>query len=159
MPQSMQEAPVQIVIAEDNAADVVLVREALKAHRIACTIHVCRDGEQALTFLEKADSEPSDNRIDLLVLDLHLPKYDGEAVLKKLRSTMHYAETPVIVMTALDAAAPELKRAAEIASVCFPKPSTLDEFLHLGAIVRTLLENRSVPSTPMAFDSGVEGDS
>src|SRR5580704_4308580 len=109
----MQIEPFQIVIAEDNAADVVLVREALKAHRIDCTIHVLRDGEQALAFLDMADSERSDKRIDLLLLDLNLPKRDGEEVLKKLRSTRHYAETPVIVMTSMDESAPEMKNVTE----------------------------------------------
>jgi DNA-binding response OmpR family regulator len=140
----MQQPPFQIVIAEDNAADVVLVREALKEHRIDCTIRVIPDGEQAVTFLEDADREPNDARIDLVVLDLNLPKCDGAEVLKKLRSTRHYAETPVIVMTAMDADAPEVKRVNGIASVCFPKPSNLDEFLTLGTIIRGLLENKSV---------------
>jgi DNA-binding response OmpR family regulator len=139
----------QIVIAEDNSADVMLVRQALKEHGIDCMIHVVQDGEQALSFLEEADSELSDKRIDLLVLDLNLPKRDGEEVLKKLRSTRHFAETPVIVMTAMDADAPEMKRVTEIASVCFPKPSNLDEFLNLGAIVRGLLENHSVRIQPI----------
>jgi DNA-binding response OmpR family regulator len=139
----MQIEPFQIVIAEDNAADVVLVREALKAHRIDCTIHVLRDGEQALAFLDMADSERSDKRIDLLLLDLNLPKRDGEEEHKKLRSTRHYAETPVIVMTSMDESAPEMKNVTEIASVCFPKPSTLDEFLYLGEIVRRLLNKEA----------------
>jgi DNA-binding response OmpR family regulator len=152
----MQESPFQIVIAEDNAADVVLVREALKAHRIDCTIHVLRDGEEALAFLDMADSERSEKRIDLLLLDLNLPKRDGEEVLKKLRSTRHYAETPVIVMTSMDAAAPEMKNVIEIASVCFPKPSTLDEFLNLGEIVRELL-NKESHTRPMKPSGDAEG--
>ena len=144
----MQEAPFKIVIAEDNSADVMLVRQALKEHRIDCTVHVLSDGEQALSFLDKVDSESNGKCMDLLVLDLHLPKYDGQEVLKKLRSIRRYAETPVIVMTALDASAPEMRRVTEMASACFPKPSTLDEFLRLGALVRALLENRSAHTHP-----------
>jgi CheY-like chemotaxis protein len=86
--------------------------------------------------------------MDLLALDLNLPKHGGEEILQKLRSTQHLADTPVILMTAFHAAAPELKRVAEIASACFPKPSTLDEFLRLGSVVRGLLEGRAGRTAP-----------
>jgi CheY-like chemotaxis protein len=157
MPQNMQELPFEIVIAEDNSADVMLVQQPLKAHKIDCTVHVLRDGEQALTFLEKADNEPGLRRMDLLLLDLHLPKCAGEEVLKKLRATARNADAPVIIMTSMHAEAPELQRAAEIASVCFPKPSTLDGFLNLGAIVRRLLEEKSVETRAMKSGRDPEG--
>jgi CheY-like chemotaxis protein len=140
MLQNMQKVPFQILIAEGNPADVMLVREALKEHRIDCTIQALRDGEQALTFLEQAASELGDRRIDLLVPDLHLPRNDGQEVLKKLRSTRRYAKTPVIVMTATDA-----------------KPSTLDGFLNLWAIVRGLLEDKSVETQAMKSGRDSEG--
>ena len=89
----------EILIAEDNPADVALVREALKIHDINCVLHVLRDGEQALALLDSLDRDPKTPRVDLLILDMHLPKHDGEDVLKRLRSTEHYAQTPVIVMT------------------------------------------------------------
>ncbi len=44
--------PFEILIAEDNPADVGLVREALKMRDINCVLHVLRDGEQALTLLD-----------------------------------------------------------------------------------------------------------
>jgi CheY-like chemotaxis protein len=147
MPQDIEKIQFPIVIAEDNAGDVMVVRQALKEHRIDCTIRVLSNGEEALMFLDEADGESGDRRMDLLVLDLNLPGYDRETVLRRLRSMRRYAETPVIVMTALDADAPEIKRATEIASACFPKPFTLDECLQLGAIVRGLLQDRSVIQT------------
>jgi CheY-like chemotaxis protein len=153
----LQQAPFQIVIAEDNSADVMLVRQAIREHRIDCTIRVLHDGDQALTFLEEADNEPSDRRIDLLVLDLNLPKCDGQEVLEKLRSTKCYAETPVILMTAMDTASPGMKRTTEIASDCFPKPSTLDEFLNLGVIIRGLLETNRARSEGVNSSGEAEG--
>ena len=88
--------PFEILIAEDNPADVALVREALKLHGLDCVLRVLRDGEQALALLDSLDRDPKVPRVDLLILDMHLPKYDGEEILKRLRSTGHYAQLPVI---------------------------------------------------------------
>src|SRR6185369_18088842 len=91
--------PFEILIAEDNPADVALVREALALQNVDCVLHVLRDGEAALSLLDRLDNDPNQPPVDLLILDMHLPKYDGEEVLNRLRSTRHYAQTPVIVMT------------------------------------------------------------
>jgi CheY-like chemotaxis protein len=137
----------EILIAEDNPADVALVREALKIHNIACVLHVLPDGEQALTMLDSLDRNPKRPRVDLLILDMHLPKYNGEDVLKRLRSSEHYAQTPVIVMAAYSAGWAE-KKATEDAVFYFPKPSTLDELMKLGAVVRNMLTSPGSTTGP-----------
>ena len=73
----------------------------------------------------------------------HLPKHDGQDILKHLRSTERYAPTPVIVMTSLNSSITGDKAAKNAALVYFTKPSALDEFLKRGSIVRSLLEARS----------------
>jgi CheY-like chemotaxis protein len=129
----------EILIAEDNAADVALVREALKMHDIDHVLHVMRDGEQALALLDSLDNDPAKPRVDLLILDMHLPKYDGEDILTRLRSTQHYAQTPVIVMTAHSIA--DIKKHAIKNAALFycRKPSTVDELSQLGLVVRDVL--------------------
>jgi CheY-like chemotaxis protein len=132
--------PFEILVAEDNPADVALVREALKMHDINCALHVLRDGEQALALLDSLDRDPKMRRIDLLILDMHLPKHDGEDILKRLRSTEHYAQTPVIVMTAQSTALREEQAMKNAALFCLRKPSTLEELSQLGAVVRNVLK-------------------
>jgi CheY-like chemotaxis protein len=132
--------PFEILIAEDNPADVALVREALKTNNIDCVLHVLTDGEKALARIDSLDSDPKMPQVDLLILDMHLPKHDGEAVLQRLRSTRHYARTPVIVMTSLSSPAFEQKAGKDAAMLCFPKPSTVDELLELGLVVRNVLD-------------------
>ena len=149
--------PFQILIAEDNPADVALVREALKLHDIACVLHVLRDGEQALTLLDSLDRDPKLPRVDLLILDMHLPKHDGEDVLKRLRSTEHYAQTPVIVMTAQASSQIQEKAAKQAALYYFRKPSTVDELTELGSMVRDVLaQDRGERQTPQ-LGSGTAG--
>ena len=89
----------QILLAEDSAADIGIVRIALRDQNLDHILHVARDGEEAIAFIENADNDAKSPGPDLLLLDMHLPKYDGEAILKRLRSTERYAQTPVVVMT------------------------------------------------------------
>src|SRR5205807_6631689 len=91
-----------VLLAEDSAADITLVREALKEHQLDCTLHVIRDGAQAISFLDGLDRNPQEPSLDLVLLDMHLPKHDGAEILGRLRSTVHYSQTPVILMTASD---------------------------------------------------------
>jgi len=131
--------PFEILIAEDNPADIALVREALRTNNIDCVLHVLPDGEKALARIDILDSDPKTPQVDLLILDMHLPKHDGETVLKRLRSTRHYSRTPVIVMTSLASRWIEDNAAKDGAMVYCSKPSSLDELLKLGAVVRNML--------------------
>jgi len=128
-----------ILLAEDSAADVGIVRLALRDQNLDHVLHVARDGEEAIAFIENADRDRKQPGPDLLLLDMHLPRYNGEEILKCLRSTECYAQTPVIVMSS--SAVPEDKDRAQkhAALIYFPKPSRLEEFIELGAIVRDIL--------------------
>jgi len=115
---------------------------ALPHAGIDCALFVKEDGETALAFLEALDADPKAIRIDLLLLDVHLPKLDGEGVLKRLRSMEHCAQTPVIVMTASDAAEDHDMAEKHAAIHYFRKPDNLDQFMQLGVIVRDILSRR-----------------
>jgi len=98
-----------------------------------------RDGAQAISYLEHLDRDPRAHRSDLVVLDMRLPKRDGEDILKRLRSTDRYGQTPVIVMTSSDSPRDHDCSQKHAALHYFRKPSTLDEFLEIGALVRNIL--------------------
>ena len=131
--------PYQILLAEDSSADVGIVRIALRDQNIDHVLHVVRDGEEAITFIEKADNNSKAPGPDLLLLDMHLPKYDGEAILKRLRSTDRYAQVPVVVMTSSDAPRDHDTAQKHAAMFYFRKPSRLEEFIQLGVVVREIL--------------------
>ena len=133
--------PYQILLAEDSSADVGIVRIALR-DQLDHVLHVARDGEEAIRFIEKADNDAKMPGPDLLLLDMHLPKYDGEAILKRLRSTERYAQIPVIVMTASDAPQDRDRAQKHAAIFYFRKPSRLEEFIQLGVIVREILTGK-----------------
>jgi CheY-like chemotaxis protein len=144
--------PFEILLAEDNSADVVLVRQALKIHNVDCTLHLVRDGEEAINWIIGLDANPEAPRLDLVLLDLYLPKRDGQDILKYLRATKNHAQTPVIIMTSLDSSVIDEKAGGYEAVVYFQKSSTLDEFMQLGLVVQCLLAGQVPGNSETALD-------
>ena len=122
----------EILLAEDSAADVGIVRMALRHQAFDHVLQVARDGAEAITLIEHADKTAG-----------HLPKYNGEQIVKRLRSTEYSAQTPVVIMTSSDA--PEVHARAEkhAAPFCFRKPSRLEEFTQLASIMDDILTSRT----------------
>lgn len=139
---AIKTATYTILLAEDSAADISLVRLALRDHRLDYVLHVATDGQEVIRFIQKADEDRKAPGLDLLLLDMHLPKYDGEDILKFLRSTEFYAQLPVVVMSSSDAPADHGRAEKHAALFYFRKPSRLDEFLQLGIIVREILTGK-----------------
>src|ERR1700689_4758218 len=69
--------PCQILLAEDNPADVGLVRAALREHGIDCELLVIGDGEEALSFIDSLDLDSKIPCPDPVLPDLYRPKRDG----------------------------------------------------------------------------------
>ncbi len=83
----MTQRQIEILLVEDNPDDVELTLHALRKENLANSIHVARDGEEALEFLfcNGVHAERSMERPPkLILLDLKLPKVDGMEVLKRL---------------------------------------------------------------------------
>ena len=139
--------PFEILLAEDNAADAELVREALKEYHLNCSLRVISDGAQAIEFIDRMDKDPNAPPLDLLLLDIHLPKCEGGEVLKRLRSTERYSGTPAIIITGLSSRCVQEAAMRDNVIMCFEKPSTLEEFMQLGSIVRQVLE-RTAQTSP-----------
>ena len=93
---------IEILLVEDNPDDVELALFALKKNNFANTVHVVRDGEEALDFLfcRAAHSARSfDRPPKVVLLDLKLPKIDGLEVLRALKNDPRTKAVPVVVMT------------------------------------------------------------
>lgn len=130
----------QIVLAEDNNGDVILIREALKEHKVQHELHVVKDGVEAARYIQQAGQSQDVPCPDILLLDLNLPKKSGHELLELIRAHPCCAKTPVIIVTSSDAER-DRKLAAELgATRYFRKPSDIDEFMRLGAIVREVVE-------------------
>jgi CheY-like chemotaxis protein len=137
---SMTCSPCQIVLAEDNPADLGLVKHALRAHQVECNLHVINDGEEVLSFINNLDLDSTIPCPDLLLLDRHLPKRDGREILKHLRPSERWGQTPVVVLTSSDSPSDRRDAEGNAALQYFRKPSSLEEFMKLGMVVRAVIE-------------------
>jgi CheY-like chemotaxis protein len=133
----------EILLAEDNPADVYLIREALREHKVECNMRVATDGQQVLQILTGVDSRADGRRPSLIILDLNLPRHDGLEILQHLRDTQSLPGVPVVVLTSSDS--PRDRHAANQLGVTrfLQKPSSLEQFLNLGAIFKDLLEEKA----------------
>jgi CheY-like chemotaxis protein len=91
--------PVDILLVEDNPGDVRLTREAFEDGQIRNTLHVATDGVEALEYLHQRGEYADAGRPDIVLLDLNLPRKDGEAVLEEIRADPTLERLPVIVLT------------------------------------------------------------
>jgi two-component system response regulator len=87
---------------EDNPDDVELTLHALRKEKLANSIHVARDGEEAIEFLF-CNGNYADRSFErpprLVLLDLKLPKVDGMEVLKRLKADPRTKPIPVVILT------------------------------------------------------------
>src|ERR1700729_1573114 len=81
----------EIVLIEDNPADVYLVQLALKEKNVNCHMITFRNAQDALRSLCKPETAETQIIPDVILLDLNTPKSDGFEVLIRLRGTPHLA--------------------------------------------------------------------
>jgi hypothetical protein len=79
--------------------DLDLTLQAFQEHGVLNPITTCRDGEEALEYLEEHNS-PGDSQLPILVLlDLRLPKVDGIEVLRRARKHPVWKMVPIVILT------------------------------------------------------------
>jgi CheY-like chemotaxis protein len=94
---------VEILLVEDDLADVDLTLRAFKKANITNPLHVTRDGEEALDFIFGTGSyarRRGARQLQIILLDLNLPKVSGLEVLRRIKADKRTAHIPVVVLTA-----------------------------------------------------------
>jgi chemotaxis family two-component system response regulator Rcp1 len=129
----------EVLLADDNPSDVYLIREALREHAVDCTLHVVSDGKEALGAIAAETGNCDPGSIELIILDLNLPRHDGIEILQKLRESQRLEHIPVVVLTSSDSPRDRVLANELGATRYLRKPSSLDEFLSLGAVFKDLL--------------------
>jgi chemotaxis family two-component system response regulator Rcp1 len=121
--------PIEILLVEDNPADVRLTKEALKGSKVSNNLVVLGDGEQALAFLRREGKYADARRPDLILLDLNLPRKDGREVLADVKADPDLRRIPVVVLTT-SAGEEDVLRAYNLQAACYiTKPVDLDQFI------------------------------
>lgn len=131
-------ATFNFMLAEDNPGDVFLVRRALDALRLRYDLVVAKDGEEALKYV--AEAANGQRHVDLILLDLNLPRRDGVEVLTQLRSHPTLNGVPVVLLTSSDSPLDRERCLRLGANHYFQKPSNLTSFMEIGKVVKDLVD-------------------
>lgn len=127
--------PVEILLVEDNPADVRLTVEALKDGKILNNLTVASDGVEALQVLRREGAHADASRPDIILLDLNLPRLDGREVLQQIKDDEDLRRIPVVVLTT-SADEQDVLRMYDLHANCYiTKPVDLEQFLD---IVKTI---------------------
>jgi chemotaxis family two-component system response regulator Rcp1 len=140
--------PIEILLVEDNPADVVLTEAVLAEAKVANRLWVARDGKEAMEFLRREARQPKSPRPDLVLLDLNLPRLSGHEVLAAMRAAEapHVRRLPVVVLTT-SAAPADVERSYELAAAGhIVKPHDLDQLFEIAEMIaRYWLETVTLP--------------
>lgn len=119
----------EILLVEDNPADVRLTREAFKEHRVRNNLSIVEDGVEALAFLRREGPHAGAPRPDLILLDLNLPRMDGRELLERIKADPVLRRIPVIVLTT-SKAEEDVLRSYDLHANCYiTKPVDLAKFM------------------------------
>jgi CheY-like chemotaxis protein len=119
----------QVLLVDDNPADIDLASDALARSQYPSCVHSVTDGEEAMAFLRHSGKYAGRRNPDLVLLDLNLPRKDGRAVLAEVKSDPLLRRTPVVVFST-SRARQDVTRSYELGAnsyVC--KPGTLQGYV------------------------------
>jgi two-component system, response regulator len=94
--------PITILLADDDADDRMMIRDALTESRLANNLHCVEDGEQLMDYLLQRNeySDPTKApRPGLILLDLNMPKKDGREALREIKADPALRRIPIVVLT------------------------------------------------------------
>ena len=94
--------PITILMADDDADDRLLAKDALSECRLANDLHFVENGEELLDYLKrrgKYSDLTKSPRPGLILLDLNMPKKDGREALKEIKADPDLRKIPVVVLT------------------------------------------------------------
>jgi two-component system response regulator len=128
---------------EDNSADVFLLRHALDQHEAEYLLDVLHDGEEAIQFVHRQHSAGHHAEPCVIVLDLHLPKYDGTAVLKVIRQEPALAWVHVVALTTLASPRDEQEVRDLGVRLYRAKPALVEEWIKLAGEILEICREQS----------------
>ena len=121
--------PIDILLVEDNAADVRLTQEVLTDSKVSNNLTVANDGAEALLRLRQQGKFKGTPRPDLILLDLNLPVKDGREVLAQIKNDPELKAIPVVVLTT-SKAEEDIVRTYNLHANCYiTKPVDLEQFV------------------------------
>lgn len=130
--------PITILMADDDADDRLLTKEAFEASRLANELRFVEDGVELLDYLYrrgKYGDPASSPRPSIILLDLNMPKKDGREVLAEIRKDPQFSHIRIIILTT-SKAEEDIVRSYDLGATSYiTKPVTFESMVD---VVRTL---------------------
>jgi len=143
--------PIEILIVEDNAADLMIMQEALLDTCFPANVHKAANGEDAMKFLRRVGDCSAAPRPHLIILDLNMPRKNGHEVLEEIKSDRLLLRIPVIVLTTSQAEDDMSRAYAAHANCYIRKPVDFQSFCDvMRRIEEFWLETVSLPAVSPA---------
>lgn len=128
MNTTFEERPVVVLMVEDNPTDVLIAREGFSRAKMLNTLHVADDGIEAIEFLNRRGKYADAPRPDLIVLDLNMPRKNGQEVLAEIKTDDNLKNIPVVILTT-SKSEDDISKAYGLHANCYiSKPVDFDEF-------------------------------
>ncbi len=129
--RSPQRRNLELLLVEDNPADILLLREILAEAEVALELRLVNDGEAALAYLRREGRYAATSRPDLIMLDLNLPGQGGRQVLKEIKEDPALSAIPVIILSTSQSEEDIVDCYRLHANCYISKPVSLDEFIEV----------------------------
>jgi chemotaxis family two-component system response regulator Rcp1 len=123
--------PIDILLVEDNEADIRLTQEVLTDSKFHNNLMIANNGEEALACLRRQGKFRGSPRPDLILLDLNLPVKDGREVLAQIKEDSDLKSIPVVILTTSKAEEDILKTYKLHANCYITKPVDLEQFVNV----------------------------
>jgi len=128
-----------VLLVEDNPTDVFVITEVLERCGLNLQLRVASNGQDALVYLQNLARDPDTRGPSLVLLDLNMPKVTGLELLRELRQSPRFSNTPVVVVTSSTAESDRAAVRALGAQGYFEKPQDLRCYLELEKLVKRIL--------------------
>ena len=123
-----------ILLVEDNPADVELTLRAFRKNNLSNKIHVARDGVEALEFLFSDESAPRE--LSVVLLDLKMPRMGGLEVLAQMKADPRTRHLPVVMMTSSSEES-DLIASYDLGASYIVKPVDFENFTEAVRVIGT----------------------
>ncbi len=121
---------INILLVEDNEHDIMLIEDAMTRAIPGSNLSIFRDGQSAIDFFQNYPLQ-SNSSVELILLDLNIPKVDGYEVLKFLRGSDHFKTVPIIILSGSPDPMDVIRSYQNLASSFVRKPSDFSRLVSL----------------------------
>lgn len=131
----------KVLLIEDNEGDVELITEAFKTNNLNSEITAVDNGEEAISYLNSIEKDGIENRPNLILLDINLPKIDGKEVLHFIKTNDKLKTIPVVMLTTSSLQNDILYAYNNQANCYIVKPANFKEFINTIRALETFWLN------------------